>query len=180
MRYDQSGGYNIVKQLHNDVDTESTVAHEALMRLFQLTVVLGEEMEKGLVERGLTRARAAVIWQLHQQSPVTQRTLSQALRVSPRNVTGLLDALEAGGYVTRGRHPTDRRATLVSLTEQGAAAAARLHADYQMGARVLLGGVSAADLATFVGVLDHVLDRLRGASAASPAAPDVSGRSPSG
>jgi hypothetical protein len=30
------------------------------------------------------------------------------------------------------------------------------------------------------GVLDHVLDRLRGASAASPAAPDVSGRSPSG
>jgi DNA-binding MarR family transcriptional regulator len=180
MGYDQSGGYNIVKQIHNDVDTESAVAHEALMRLFELTVVLGEEMEKGLVERGLTRARAAVIWQLHERGPVTQRTLSQALRVSPRNVTGLLDALEAGGYVTRGRHPTDRRATLVSLTDQGAAAAARLHADYQMGARVLLGGVPAGDLATFVGVLDHVLDRLRGASAASPAAPDVSGRSPSG
>jgi DNA-binding MarR family transcriptional regulator len=169
-----------VKQIHNDVDTESAVAHEALMRLFQLTVVLGEEMEKGLVERGLTRARAAVIWQLHERGPVTQRTLSQALRVSPRNVTGLLDALEAGGYVTRGRHPTDRRATLVSLTDQGAAAAARLHADYQMGARVLLGGVSAADLAAFVSVLDHVLDRLGGASAASPAAPDVSGQSPSG
>jgi DNA-binding MarR family transcriptional regulator len=180
MGYDQSGGYNIVKQIHNDVDTESAVAHQALMRLFQLTVVLGEEMEKGLVERGLTRARAAVIWQLHERGPVTQRTLSQALRVSPRNVTGLLDALEAGGYVTRGRHPTDRRATLVSLTDQGAAAAARLHADYQMGARVLLGGVSAADLATFIGVLDHVLDRLRGASAASPATPDVSGQSPSG
>ncbi|HEV3399799.1 MAG TPA: MarR family transcriptional regulator, partial [Actinomycetes bacterium] len=91
------------------------------MRLFQLTVRLGEEMEKGLVERGLTRARAAVIWQLHQQGPVTQRTLSQALRVSPRNITGLLDALEAGGYVARGRHPTDRRATLVSLTDEGAA-----------------------------------------------------------
>jgi MarR family len=58
---------------------------------------------------------AAVIWQLHQQGPVTQRTLSQALRVSPRNVTGLLDALEAGGYVTRGRHPTDRRAQLMGV-----------------------------------------------------------------
>jgi len=67
-----------------------------------------------------------------------------------------------------GRHPTDRRATLVSLTELGAAAAARLHADYQMGARVLLGGVSSADLATFVGVLDHVLDRLGGATPAPP------------
>jgi hypothetical protein len=36
--------------------------------------------------------------------------------------------------------------------------------DYQMGARVLLGGVSSADLATFVSVLDHVLDRLREAA----------------
>ena len=153
-----------MKQIHNEDTAVSPVAHEALMRLFELTVRLGEEMEKGLVERGLTRARAAVIWQLHERGPVTQRTLSQALRVSPRNVTGLLDALEAGGYVIRGRHPTDRRATLVSLTEQGAAAAARLHADYEMGARVLLGGVSSADLATFVSVLDHVLDRLRGAA----------------
>jgi DNA-binding MarR family transcriptional regulator len=157
-----------VKQIHNDVDAESVIADQALMRLFELTVRLGEEMEKGLVERGLTRARAAVIWQLHQQGPVTQRTLSQALRVSPRNVTGLLDALEAGGYVTRGRHPTDRRATLVSLTEQGAAAAARLHADYELGARVLLGDIPPADLTTFVSVLDHVLDRLRAATSTAP------------
>ena len=139
------------------------------MRLFELAVRLGEEMEKGLGERGLTRARAAVIWQLHQQGPVTQRTLSQALRVSPRNVTGLLDALEAGGYVARGRHPTDRRATLVSLTDQGAAAAARLHADYELGARALLGDIQPADLATFLGVLDHVLDRLSGSTATQDA-----------
>ncbi len=169
-----------MKQIHNEADPASVIAHQALMRLFELTVRLGEEMEKGLVERGLTRARAAVIWQLHQQGPVTQRTLSQALRVSPRNVTGLLDALEAGGYVARGRHPTDRRATLVSLTDQGAAAAARLHADYQMGARVLLGGVPSADLATFVNVLEHVLERLRTSAGASPEPDDVSGRSPSG
>jgi DNA-binding MarR family transcriptional regulator len=84
------------------------------------------------VERGLTRARAAVIWQLHERGPVTQRTISEALRVSPRNVTGLLDALEAGGYVTRGSPSHRPTATLVSLTDQGAAAAARLHADYQM------------------------------------------------
>ena len=157
-----------MKQIHNEDTAASSVAHQALMRLFELTVRLGEEMEKGLVERGLTRARAAVIWQLHQRGPVTQRTLSQALRVSPRNVTGLLDALEASGYVSRGRHPTDRRATLVSLTEQGAAAAARLHADYEMGARVLLGDVPPADLTAFVSVVDHVLDRLRGATSTPP------------
>ena len=66
-----------MKQIHNEDGAASPVAHEALMRLFELTVRLGEEMEKGLVERGLTRARAAVIWQLHQQGPVTQRTLAR-------------------------------------------------------------------------------------------------------
>ena len=53
------------------------------------------------------------------------------------------------------------------MLRTGDAAAARLHADYEMGARVLLGGVSSADLATFVSVLDHVLDRLRGAAAST-------------
>jgi DNA-binding MarR family transcriptional regulator len=82
--------------------------------------------------------------------------------------------------VARGRHPTDRRATLVSLTDQGVAAAARLHADCQMGVRVLLGDIPAGDLATFVKVLDHVLGRLGGATAAAPETEGVSDRSPSG
>jgi hypothetical protein len=51
---------------------------------------------------------------------------------------------------------------------EGAAAAGRLHADYQMGARVLLGGVSSGDLAALVRVLDHVLDRLGGAAPPTP------------
>jgi hypothetical protein len=37
-----------------------------------------------------------------------------------------------------------------------------------MGARVLLGGVPSADLTTFVSVLDHVLDQLRGATSPTP------------
>ncbi|MBT2490741.1 winged helix DNA-binding protein [Streptomyces sp. ISL-96] len=38
----------------------------------------------------------------------------------------MLDALQADGYVAREPHPTDRRATLVSLTEVGRTAAAGL------------------------------------------------------
>jgi hypothetical protein len=37
-----------------------------------------------------------------------------------------------------------------------------------MGARVLLGGVPPADLTTFINVIDHVLDRLRGATSPAP------------
>jgi len=48
--------------------------------------------------------------------------LSGELGVTPRNVTALVDALEAEGLVRRKPHPTDRRATVVELTEKGSGA----------------------------------------------------------
>ena len=41
--------------------------------------------------------------------------------MTPRNVTKLVDALELEGLVERRPHPTDRRATLIQLTGNGAA-----------------------------------------------------------
>jgi DNA-binding MarR family transcriptional regulator len=92
---------------------------------------------------------------------MTQRELSQALRCTPRNVTDLVDTLEAAGLVARGPHPTDRRATLVSLTERGQAAAARMQTDYRQFAAELFQDVPAAELAAFVRVVEHTLGRLR-------------------
>jgi hypothetical protein len=46
--------------------------------------------------------------------------------VSPRNVTGLVDGLAESGFVTREPHPTDRRATLVALTERARASKAQM------------------------------------------------------
>lgn len=134
--------------------------NEALERTFELAATLGEVMERALVERGLTRARAALLWQLYHQGPVTQRELSQALGVTPRNVTALLDALQTAGFVSRDPHPTDRRATLVTLTDHGQTTTARLHAGYKEMAAALFGEVSASDLAGYTATLQHVLTRL--------------------
>jgi DNA-binding MarR family transcriptional regulator len=132
----------------------------ALDRVFELAARLGDMMERALDERGLSTARAEVLFVLHERGPMVQRELSQALHCTPRHVTGLIDILEAQGWVARGPHPTDRRATLVSLTEQGAKAAARMHAERQEAAAALFGDIPANDLATFVAVLDQVLDRI--------------------
>ncbi|WP_116047071.1 MarR family winged helix-turn-helix transcriptional regulator [Amycolatopsis palatopharyngis] len=133
---------------------------EALERLLALVTTLGPVMERWLSEHGLTRARATVIWLLHHSGPVTQRELSQALRVTPRNVTGLLDALQTTGYVTRDAHPTDRRAVLVGLSEQGRALAQRLQSGYGELGQTLFGEVPAADLGGFISTLDHVVAQL--------------------
>lgn len=47
------------------------------------------------------------------------REISEVLHVSPRTVTDIIDGLEARGLVTRGAHPSDRRVTLLHLTEAG-------------------------------------------------------------
>ncbi|MGH3821246.1 MAG: hypothetical protein ACRDRA_00135 [Pseudonocardiaceae bacterium] len=54
----------------------------------------------------------------------------------------------------------------MSLTERGTAAAAQLSAERQHAAQSVFGDLPAAELATFVAVTDHVLDRI-GASAAT-------------
>jgi DNA-binding MarR family transcriptional regulator len=133
----------------------------ALERLFELAVMTSEFMERGMAARGLTRARASVLWALHQRGPMTQRELADLIGVTPRNITGLLDALEADGFAERGRHPTDRRATLVALTGQGTETMTGLSQEYQDGYNWLFDGVSAEDLTTFVTVACTVMDRIR-------------------
>lgn len=52
--------------------------------------------------------------------PRSMREVSELLHVAPRTVTDLIDGLEAHGLVTRRPHPSDRRVTLLQLTEEGA------------------------------------------------------------
>ncbi len=87
--------------------------------------------------------------------------LTEALPVSARNVTGLLEGLEATGFVARTVHPSDRRATLVTLSEQGTAVAQAMQTDEQRLARFLFADVADDDMARLSATLDHVIARLR-------------------
>jgi DNA-binding MarR family transcriptional regulator len=153
------------------METTGMSANDALERLYELAVALVDGMDRGLGERGLTRARAELIWRLHRQGSMTQRALSQALQCTPRNVTGLVDALEASGLVARQPHPTDRRATLVALTAQGQRAAAAWQADYQDVGTLLFAKLEPAELARFATTLDTLLQRLRESAGITVTAP---------
>lgn len=148
-----------MKLLHQS-RTSDLARDDVLSRLFEVTVVLSDAMTVALSERGLTTSRAEVLWRLHRDGPTTQRDLSEALAVTPRNVTGLVDGLEAGGFVTREPHPTDRRATLVTLTKGGAKAAQSLAEDQDQMDAVLFGDLSPKQRQLLAAALDHVLDRL--------------------
>lgn len=51
--------------------------------------------------------------------PQRQTALAAALDVVPRSITSLVDDLERAGLVAREPDPTDRRATLVTVTDRG-------------------------------------------------------------
>lgn len=87
---------------------------------------------------------------------------------TPRDVTALVDALEDGGWVTRGPHPTDRRATLITLTDRGATAAERMDTKRRDAAHALFGRLAGADLARFLRVADHLMNALPGPDGAAP------------
>jgi DNA-binding MarR family transcriptional regulator len=68
---------------------------------------------------GMTYPRMRVLQVLSERGPSIMCVLSDELCVTARGVTSLVDGLEAEGLVRRQPHPTDRRATLVDLTDAG-------------------------------------------------------------
>jgi DNA-binding MarR family transcriptional regulator len=138
---------------------------DTLDQILRLTTLLAADARRGLGRVGLTLPRAHLAWLLHHEGPRTQRELADALGVTPRNVTGLVDGLADTGFVTREPHPTDRRALLVSLTPHGARVLAEMDSEHKALAQLLLGDLSAAQLDGFADGLAHVIERLEEALA---------------
>jgi DNA-binding MarR family transcriptional regulator len=123
--------------------------------------LLNDDMTQAIAALGLTPSRTHLLWELGQRGPVPQRLLADALKVTPRAVTGLVDALVASGLVTREPHPRDRRATLVTLTPSGETLTGRLTRDHKALARALFGAMSKTELDRFLRGLNGVIDRLQ-------------------
>jgi DNA-binding MarR family transcriptional regulator len=132
-----------------------------LNRMLELAVLVNDDMSRDLARRGLTSSRAHLLWELRDGNPRTQQTLATALGVTPRTVTGLVDGLVAGGFVTREPHPNDRRATLVTFTAKGQRAARALEFDHITLAHALFDDMPETTLRGLTRGLDAVLERFR-------------------
>jgi DNA-binding MarR family transcriptional regulator len=130
-------------------------------RLLQIALLIQEDLARSFADSELTVARTHLLWELHHLGPSTQQTLASALKVSPRNVTGLVDALEAGSFVTRRPHPHDRRATLVTLTDRGRRTMTEMERQHRQIAAELVADLNPAQVETLRRGLDSVAARLQ-------------------
>ena len=81
---------------------------------------VGRELPSG------SPARLRALAVLAEQGPRTMTQLARAVGATAQNITGLVNALEAEGWVARAPVPGDRRKTTVQLTPE---AAGRVQAD---------------------------------------------------
>ena len=112
---------------------EGMAAVTSVMRAHQ---ILQARVDDVLRPFGLTFARYELLMLLHftRQGALPVTKASERLQVHPTSVTNAVDRLAAAGLVRRTPHPTDGRATLVEITEEGRRTA--LDATEQLNARV--------------------------------------------
>jgi DNA-binding MarR family transcriptional regulator len=72
-----------------------------------------------LATLGLTTRMWGVLNVLDAEEAVSQQQLGRAVGMDPSSMVATIDELEAKGWVERRRHPTDRRAHALYLTDAG-------------------------------------------------------------
>lgn len=92
----------------------------SVMRVQQLLLARVEQILKPL-RLSFARYEALVLLTFSKRGSLPMSIMHQRLMVHPTSVTSIVDRLEKDGLVTRAPHPSDRRTTLIVLTEAGAA-----------------------------------------------------------
>lgn len=139
------------------------------LRLLTCANLIEHGVRTGLREEfGVTLPRFDLLSQLDRApGGLTMGELSRRLMVSNGNVTGLIDRLVREGLVERQQSPTDRRASMVSLTSAGKAAFDSMVPLHQGWIESRLAGMSRQDLRALLGLLGKLKTSFQVAEAAT-------------
>ena len=93
----------------------------AVTNVMRVQQILQSAVDAALRPHGLTFARyeALVLLLFSRQGSLPMKVMGQRLQLHPTSVTNIVDRLQADQLVERSGHPTDRRTTLVTITEAG-------------------------------------------------------------
>lgn len=113
----------------------------------------------------LSSRHAAILRELRASGPTSQISLARATAVDPSLVVRVLDDLEGQKLVKRSRNENDRRAMVVSLTDEGRQALGPLDAAYRRLAGAMQRPLSVDERETFIALAHKITESLDSASA---------------
>lgn len=107
-----------------------------------------------LAPLGLHPGQEALLLELARTGPMIQAQLSEALGVEPPSVTLMTRKLEASGHIRRAPAPSDKRASIVELTDSGKALTDQVKQLWCALAEETVTGLPAQTVAELPGVLN--------------------------
>lgn len=104
-----------------EVRAELEVEHTLSWLFVDIHRLLTKNFEARVKSLGLTRSQWRVVFALRRtdvKAPMTQTQIADMLEMEKAPLGKILDRLEAGGWILRKKHPTDRRARVVAATSK--------------------------------------------------------------
>jgi MarR family transcriptional regulator, transcriptional regulator for hemolysin len=138
------------------------------LRLGQAARAVERAFDEALGEAGGTLPVWLILLNLKISKPGTQRELAEAVGVREATLTHHLNAMDNRGLVTRTREAANRRVQVVTLTEAGEAAFARLRDTALAFDARLRAGLTDVDQATLSTLLAHLAANVGESEAAAP------------
>lgn len=126
----------------------------------RLTQVLGREIDRRMVELGLTDAQWKPLLLLQQGACATAVDISRMVGLDTGAVTRLLDRVEGKGLIRRVRSAADRRVVNLELTAEGRRVANEVPGIISGLANQFLDGFSEEEYAQFKDYLNRALSNL--------------------
>jgi DNA-binding MarR family transcriptional regulator len=119
-------------------------------------------VNKALKPLGLTGSQWWVLASLsdHEGRNMIQKELAKVMDAGEVTLVGLIDRLEASGYVERRADPTDRRVKHVVISAQGTKLLSRIQESANELDREILGGIPSGDVACAEKVLNKMKEQL--------------------
>ena len=137
---------------------------EALGRLHEASILVARERQAPLYARyGLQQGEFDALATLRRSGApegLTPTALFEAAMMSSGGMTARIDRLEKAGLVARGPHPTDRRATLVRLTDKGFDLIETIMPEHEEAARDILAPLSLDEQKTLNALLARLISGL--------------------
>jgi MarR family transcriptional regulator, lower aerobic nicotinate degradation pathway regulator len=124
--------------------------------LAQLSFVIVGLLERRAAAHDLSIVQTRLLGVLRDRRP-TMNELARLLGLDKSSVTGLVDRAERRGLVMRVPSTTDRRAVLVSLTDQGRALVSRASARFEADVLSMLDRLPPRDRATLARLVSRLL-----------------------
>ena len=133
----------------------------ATVRLVQLAEIIARGASEVFEARfGVRNTELRILVQLSGREALAVNELARRTRVDKAWISRSITALERRGLVRRDRHPTDTRASLVSLTAEGRGLIAELAPVAQARNERLLDGLDRAEVHRLLNALLARADEL--------------------